>query len=1293
MKRSILILTCLSLCFWMFTFSTFAETEPNDSFTLANSVEAGSSIDGSLSTDSPSDTIDCFTITSPSDGYFVFAVVPTSELDVMASLYDSNQNRLLGQKNEKGKGGNEGIVYPNLLAGTYYAVVKIPDGVSSSGGDYSATFSLNPVDKIDEEPNDTFHSANPLSLGSNTSGNLGYHGDEYTDKRDLYVLDVTQNGSLTITLEPDGTLNGSLALFDSNRIFNTVNEDRKGKGEVESFAFNNLAAGRYYIEIAAREGFGSYNITSQFEEAANTPANTDGIGSALPLLPADQTEGTVQGQLGFRGNQVQDDIDYFTFSTSEYGKITLDFTTDFGENLDLYYELFDSSLKYRGNHTGHNKTFSGLDAGTYYLRVQRRNGYGSYTLTTSFEQETPPERFEIPQTSIDPNGTITGILLDEEHTHYWYKLNLPEDGMITIKTNFTSEGNVWTNLYNTTNKNSIKNVNNYYTAEERTFTVNNLRKGTYLIGISRNGGATVGSISTEYTPLVKIDTEPNDEYTSLTPIALNATYEGHLGYEGNGWNDVRDCYVLDIVEDGKIDISLTSEPTANIWTNLYDLTGKTIQIVGKFNNYYTEDARGYSKRNLPAGKYVVIIDRHGGYGSYTLDLQFTPNRSNDPEFIGDDWSMAPEIELGQGYVGHLGYDNYVYSDRQDFYKIILPQDGYLDFHFKSEDTVNVWCNLYYDDVMAKAGDVNAYYRNTPVGITHTHLEAGTYYLQLSRAGGEGTYQFFTTFTPQEKVDSEPNDPAGMAAPVQLNAVVQGHTGYDTLYSMDTEDWYSFEIPTDGTYNITYHGFKHANYWFKIFHANRVSELRGDNRYYNSDYFNHALELTTGTYYLQVSRNGGWGAYSFSIRDPETITTGTVTGIVNSNTGFPLPEIEVEILEHQLKTATDFLGQYTYENLAPGTYSIAFKSGAKYYPAKRQFTIAAGETTTLDIVMQDGNKTAPADVEYFFGIPDNHFIHLFWPPSVSPDVPTGGGYNLYINGGEAIDLGDTLNYRSLEFENGVQYTLRLTVYDQYGNESEGKTIVVTPSGEGGIPIPTPTTPPTLDTPTPTPTRLPDQPTATPTVTPTPVAGETPSPTGTPVVIPTPTPVLSQDPEPYLIYEFDQSTMSANGWSELPGGFQNAAPGAVFPQFTLSPDQFPSSQDQTGIAVLVQQQQVTFLLTENAIETNGYPVLIRLSLRANEAGASVVLGALKGNMFTAENMDGSIGMDQKTNTSALMDHEGRMCMIYQADSGSLIHPFIQIAGSGQSSVNILVDKLEIYRMEHGYSFPSSMFMNQP
>lgn len=207
-----------------------------------------------------------------------------------------------------------------------------------------------------------------------------------------------------------------------------------------------------------------------------------------------------------------------------------------------------------------------------------------------------------------------------------------------------------------------------------------------------------------------------------------------------------------------------------------------------------------------------------------------------------------------------------------------------------------------------------------------------------------------------------------------------------------------------------------------------------------------------------------------------------------------------------------------------------------------------------------------------------------------------------------------------------------------------------------------------------------PNPTPTVTPTPKPVITPTPTSQPVA--TPTPVSSTD-KPALLwkYEFEKSTLADCGWTDMPGGFTGKPAGSVATQ-NFASGWIASSADQKGLAISVDPGEVAFIYAKTPIQTNGRPVLLRLTLRSDGANAAVALAALKGNL-SADGVDGSIATLIPASAQSFMAKERRITMMYEPDSGNILTPIIQVAASGTSgTVTVYVDKLEIFTLEDAF-----------
>lgn len=105
-----------------------------------------------------------------------------------------------------------------------------------------------------------------------------------------------------------------------------------------------------------------------------------------------------------------------------------------------------------------------------------------------------------------------------------------------------------------------------------------------------------------------------------------------------------------------------------------------------------------------------------------------------------------------------------------------------------------------------------------------------------------------------------------------------------------------------------------------------------------------------------------------------------------------------------------------------------------------------------------------------------------------------------------------------------------------------------------------------------------------------------------------------------YEFANASLEENGGSAIPGGFTpgTKAGSARAIDFTGTP--IDSSQDKRGLLLLVNPGEVSFIYANAPVNTQGKPVLLRLTLLADAPDATVTLGVLKGSI---QQTDGSTG----------------------------------------------------------------------
>ncbi len=1062
---------------------SYSESEPNDTIANANVMQVNSSETGSLTAAPPHDVYDFYKFTLPSDGMVQIGVKPTTEMNVSIELLDTDAFTSVMSANATGKGGSEGLLHRNLRAGTFFLVVRLEEGT----GDYTAMVNFAPAAEVDPEPNDQVSQAAPLQVNGQAEGHLGYYSNQFVDRDDFYRIDLPDDGNLEITSFPDGDLDLALGLYDlPDGSIGLTWVDSKRKGGSETLKYEGLAAGTYHLLVHRNDGFGSYSLTSQFEQttAAKDAEPNDFFAQAkeIVLETGADDDGTpiataeVSGRLGFFGNQLQDDRDWYKFQVPFFGDLSFSFEKPDGSSVNPGFDVYDTNGRFIDGTDNDGFTIQDRIPGTYYVSFYRDGGFGAYDFTCKVEQDEAPEPLTEPVSDLAPNGTVSNVFLDENTRSKNFKVTLPQDGQLIVKSRYTSDIEARTALFDANKYNRYGYVDHWRTNDEKVLTFPDLRAGTYIIELYRHNYSGSGSLATEFTPATYSDTEPNDNWTQLdgTAITLNQTtkdlsIKGHIGYGGNNWRDRYDEYVLDVHDDGAISLTGEGEATLEWRMSLHALRGSTIQRLAYTDFWRTTDLRSIDDPNIMAGKYLVRVYRHNYYGSYEVKLNFTPNRTNDSE-PNDRPDRAIPITLGQGVAGRLGYDRPFYTDRSDWYRIVLPADGSFQVFAHGDATLEYRLALYNADRTWRIGYSDSWRQTGVRNVGHDGLKAGTYFIEVYRHNYYGNYHLYTAFRQQQKKDTENNNFFSMAIPLQLGEIANGAIGYQTNYSSDWADCYRVDVSAAGRYKLSYQLGGVFESRVEVYAADTLSRIHYTDRWRNTDLHEWESDLDPGTYYIRCYRHGShFGPYTLRFGSVDGISTGSLSGTVTASNNFPLFGVDVNTLNRD--TETDASGVYSYAQLAPGMYRVGFSSGAKYYDVQRDVEIRVGEETVLNVTMLDANKSAPYEVEYFYAIPNDRYVTLFWSPTRSPDVEDGGGYKLYINNEPAIDLGNVLSYRSDEFTNGQTYNFRLAVYDKFGNESGGQTIQTAPRPSDGQPTPTPTPGGPTRTPTPTPTMTP------------------------------------------------------------------------------------------------------------------------------------------------------------------------------------------------------------------------------
>lgn len=218
---------------------TVAESEPNDSLSLAQTIVLGDTVTGVID---PSGDVDYFAVAIDS-GTIIDLDVDASQfgsaLDPVIALFDPNStdaNFIVLAVNDDSDGLDSRIIYPIDATGTYF--VGIVDFSLGGSPAHTYTFKFSTTQLTEQEPNDSPGEANLVALGDTITGVVNPVGDS-----DYYAFDVAA-GTLVSISPSGGVFFPSMRFYATDGITELTNNDFSF--DIEYFV---AVAGQYFLEI------------------------------------------------------------------------------------------------------------------------------------------------------------------------------------------------------------------------------------------------------------------------------------------------------------------------------------------------------------------------------------------------------------------------------------------------------------------------------------------------------------------------------------------------------------------------------------------------------------------------------------------------------------------------------------------------------------------------------------------------------------------------------------------------------------------------------------------------------------------------------------------------------------------------------------------------------------------------------------------------------------------------------------------------------------------------------------
>lgn len=648
------------------------------------------------------------------------------------------------------------------------------------------------------------------------------------------------------------------------------------------------------------------------------------VAAAHPVLPLGTS---VTGQLGPAHGD-----DWYQVTIDYPGRLTVraEAAADLPIQMRLYYN--DSILH---SDTGGSSTIreverADLHSGTYLVRVSRAGGEGSYSLRavhtpSTYREDPKPNESVADAIPLDLGHSTQGMLgyfmqgrTDGED---WYRFTTTVPGHVVLQVQAEETLTIQTRLY-APNAATILHSDTGGTASARTVERPDLQPETYYLRISRSGGHGGYEIQPQFIPqTIPDDQEPNDTVEQAQTIPLDVPSTGLLGYQDGSRTDGEDWFVFEVPDPGHVRFIIQGEDTLTIQARLYAPNASTIL---HSDTGGTASARAVERPDLQPATYYLRISRSGGHGGYEIQPLYIPQSIVEDQEPNDTAEEAKAIPLDAPSTGLLGYQDGSRTDGEDWFYFVVPEPGAAHFAIAAEDTLTIQARLYAPNASSilhsdTGGTASARTVERP------DLQPETYYLRISRSGGYGGYTIEPRFEPQALLgDPEPNDTLEEAGLLPLNMVSTGILGYTDGSRTDGEDWYAISLPSSGQLTVAVEAQETLQIQTRLYAANGSTILHGDTGGTSSTRTVTRPDLRSDTYYLRVSRSGGYGGYEIVPVFSAVVDTADAVPAASVGEGRPLAigQLESGILGFVQGSHTDGESWYRLEPIAAGPLQVS-----------------------------------------------------------------------------------------------------------------------------------------------------------------------------------------------------------------------------------------------------------------------------------------------------------------------------------------------------------------------------------
>jgi len=521
-----------------------------------------------------------------------------------------------------------------------------------------------------------------------------------------------------------------------------------------------------------------------------------------------------------------DEQDYYKFTVSNAGYVTVNFTNSLQSSSSAYWEvyLYDSSYNeiasadIYGNKTSTNLATIGVKKGTYYIKVQSaaysssysnfsKSTYkvkASYTKSGVWEQEFNESASTA--TSISLNtiyyGTTRKGYYDEQD---YYKLTVSDAGYVTV--NFanplqSSSSAYWKVYLYDSSYEEIASANIYGNTKSTNLATIGVKKGTYYIKVDSGAAYSDGSnfsnstygIKAVYTKSGAWEQEFNESASTATNISLNTMY---YGTTRKGYRDEQDYYKFTVSDAGYVTVNFTNplqSSSEHYWSvYLYDSSYEEIDSAYIYGNTTSTNLAAIG---LQRGTYYIKVDSGAAYSdgsnfsnsTYGIKAIYTKSSVWEKE-LNENPTTATPINMNMTYYGTTrggqGYE-------QDYYKFTVSSKKTYAIGLTTSNLKdgNAYWVMYLYDAQYNAIASADIYGNRTYHAIKAKLPKGTYYVKVQSAYyssySDSVYKLkvssYSSITPKKTSVNGKIAAKSRGFTVKWKKVSKGITGYQIQYS-------------------------------------------------------------------------------------------------------------------------------------------------------------------------------------------------------------------------------------------------------------------------------------------------------------------------------------------------------------------------------------------------------------------------------------------------------------------------------------------------------------------------------